>query len=214
MEKHMTEKSPDRDWKHHMRENVTNWLLGPNRNGLHPNGLMLFGNPYLFQREAFLRQFNQIEPVGLFTNAIHKGNPVTFCYPVFGAPMTAMYAEVMIDNGVRNILACGYVGGIVPSAPIGSYGLIASATGFDGTSTSYGQGKSKVLASAKLVDALQEKMEARKACCHKGSIASIDALMLEDDQMIGDLRSNGFGFIDLETACLFAIAKARTMPPA
>jgi purine-nucleoside phosphorylase len=208
MEECMSAESPDRDWKHHMRENVSNWLLGSKRDCLHPNGLMLFGNPYLFQREAFLRHFTQIESVGQFTNAIHNGRPVTFCYPVFGAPMAAMYTEIMIDNGVRNIVACGYVGGVAPSAAIGSYGLVTSATGFDGTSISYGLGRTEVSASAKLVDALHGKMEARKARCHRGSLASIDALMLEDDRMITGLRSNGCAFIDLETTCLFALAKA------
>jgi uridine phosphorylase len=211
MEKAMTGLSSEQDWNRHMRENVFNWLLGSNRNCLHSRGLMLFGNPYLFQREAFLRNLGRIEAVGLFSNAIHQGIPVTVCYPVFGAPMTAMYAEVMIDNGVRNIIACGYVGGIAPMAAIGSYGLVASATGFDGTSISYGLGKTVLPASAELVHPLCQKLEAAKACFHKGAIASIDALMLEDDRMIGELQSEGFGFIDLETACLFALAKTRNV---
>jgi uridine phosphorylase len=205
----MTEQAAQRDWKHHMRENVSNWLLGSSRDCLHPNGLMLFGNPYQFQQDAFLRHFTAVEPIGQFHNAIHNGRPVTFCYPLFGGPMTAMYTEVMLDNGVRNIIACGYVGGIAPEANIGGYGLVTSAAGLDGTSHSYGMGKRDIPASEDIVNALREGVKARGVACHSAPIASIDALLLEDDRMIGDLRSKGYGFIDLETACMFALAKDR-----
>jgi uridine phosphorylase len=190
-----------------MRENVSNWLLGPKRKCLCPRALVLFGNPYLFQRDAFLRHFSQLDPVGLFHNATYGRHQVTFCYPLFGAPMTAMYAEVMMRNGVRRIVACGYVGGIAPEATIGGYGLISSARGFDGTTASYGIENVDLSATTWLVDALSKGLIDRKTRYHQGAIASIDALMLEDDGMIGSFLSSGYEFIDLETASLFAIAK-------
>jgi purine-nucleoside phosphorylase len=115
----------------------------------------------------------------------------------------------MLDNGVRNIIACGYVGGIAPEASIGSYGLVTSAAGLDGTSGSYGMGGRDIRASEGIVNALREIVKARGVACHSAPIASIDALLLEDDRMIGELRSQGYGFIDLETACLFALAQER-----
>ncbi len=203
-----------RHWWLHMREDVTSWLLGPNRACLHSNALMLFGNPYLFQGEVFLRHVDEIEPIGLFYNALHAGRLVTLCYPVFGAPMAAMYAEIMMDNGVRSIVACGYVGGITPVAAIGSYALVSAAIGFDGTTISYGMGKTDIPAAAALLASLPEKVQASGSCYHQGRIANIDALMLEDDSMITDLRSRGYGFIDLEMACLFGLARARDVTAA
>lgn len=123
--------------------------------------------------------------------------------------MTAMYAEVLADLGVRNILACGYVGGISASSPIGSYGLVTKASGLDGTTRAYSPRRSTFAADEHLVSRIREELDQRDAEYEMGSAASLDALLLEDDAMIQGFRQQGHCFVDLETACLFALGSLR-----
>ncbi|MCK4850114.1 MAG: hypothetical protein KAT11_02125 [Phycisphaerae bacterium] len=192
-----------------MRQNVLNWLVGDGEKHLCTNALLLLGNPYLFQKEVFFQQFDEVEQVGLFHNAVVNGKKVTFIEPLFGAPMTAMYVEILADMEVQNIIACGYVGGISSTARIGSYGLVTEARGLDGTTQAYSPSRSTFSASDLLVKKLQQQLTQRSLAYQAGSIASIDALLLEDDRMIQNFRDAGHCFVDLETSCLFALGTLR-----
>jgi uridine phosphorylase len=126
------------DWKHHMRNNVRNWLFQDQfKAKLNENFLLLLGNPYLFQRDEFMSWFDNVEKIGLFHNATYKENGISFTAPVFGGPMASMYVEMLPDFGVKNIMACGYVGGLTEKAEIGSYIIPEAAYGMDGSTRSY-----------------------------------------------------------------------------
>ena len=78
-----------------MKSNVLNWLTkGAKTVSLDKNFLMLFGNPYLFQEENFRSLFSQISPSGTFYRATYQGQALSYCHPLFGAPMVAMYTEM------------------------------------------------------------------------------------------------------------------------
>ena len=95
------------NWQEHMKQNAKNWLTRNNNDVvLDANFLMLFGNPYLFQQESFDSLFSNISQAGVFNRAKYKGSPVSYCYPLFGAPAVAMYVEVLSQLGVKNIVGC------------------------------------------------------------------------------------------------------------
>ena len=193
-------------WRRHMKSNVTDWLTKGDRTvSLDENFLMLFGNPYLFQEGNVSSLFSEIEPSGTFYRASHKGQAFSYCHPLFGAPMVAMYTEILAELGVRNIVACGYVGGLGAGMEIGSYAIPTAATGLDGCTKERFPQHASFEGSAAVVGALQDLMGESGARFQSGKIVSIDALMLENDRMIQDFREQGFQAIDLETACLYSL---------
>lgn len=202
----MSDSEARNDWRQHMRQNVYHWLTRSCVTDFPPNVLILLGNPYLFQREQLIRIFDDYQPAGLFAVGTREGRRIGICPPVFGSPMAAMYLEVLCMLGARRVIACGYVGGLMPDALIGSYCLPDSAVGFDGTSRSYDPTTCISHADTGLMKALVDQADQCGAQARQGQIASIDALMLESDSMIADLQRQGCGMIDLETACLFSLA--------
>jgi purine-nucleoside phosphorylase len=196
-------------WRDHMAENVCSWLTrGDTAMRLEPDFLMLFGNPYLFQQDKLMDAFSEIAPAGLFHTGTYRNKRVSFCFPLFGAPSVAMYTEVIARLGGKNIVACGYVGGIDGDMAIGSYFIGEAAHGFDGCSRSYSPDNQRAIGCETLIKTLRASANERKTAHLTGSIASIDALMLEDDEMIADLQAKGFAAIDLETACLYNLAQS------
>lgn len=172
---------------------------------LDKNFLMLFGNPYLFQEENFRSLFSQILPSGTFYRATYQGQALSYCHPLFGAPMVAMYTEILAELGIKNIVACGYVGGLGTNMDIGSYMISSAATGLDGCTKERFPQHTSFEASSVVTAALQNLMEESGAQFQSGKIVSIDALMLEDDRMIQNFKEQGFQAVDLETACLYSL---------
>ena len=194
------------DWRKHMKRNVLNWLTkGDNSMRLDENFLMLFGNPYLFQEHNFRTLFSRVSSAGVFYRGVFQGQALSFCHPLFGAPMVAMYTEILAELGVENIVACGYVGGLGANMDIGSYMIASAATGLDGCTQERFPERTSFEASAIVTAALQNVVEESGAQCRSGKIVSIDALMLEDDRMIEDFVERGFQAVDLETACLYSL---------
>ncbi len=60
-----------------------------------------------------------------------------------------------------------------------------------------------------MVNRLRQEMGQARARYEVGRIASIDALVLENDAMTRDLAASGHCFIDLETAALYAVGAIR-----
>jgi len=195
------------DWNVHMIENVQNWLLPKGDTVLDEHFLMLFGNPYLFQRERFFAHFYSVEPVGVFYRCRVRDISICCCPSLFGGPMTAMYLEVLARCGVKDIIACGYVGGLSEEALIGSYVLPTIAHAYDGTTRNYAPYTHTFPAAPSLLEALHIAINGRPIKCTSTPIAIIDALLLEDDDLIATFNEQGIGCIDLETACLYALAK-------
>ena len=193
------------DWREHMKRNVLNWLTkGDDTMRLDKNFLMLFGNPYLFQEDDFRTLFSRTSSSGIFYRGVCEGQALSYCHPLFGAPMVAMYTEILAELGVENVVACGYVGGLGTNMEIGSYMIASAATGLDGCTKERFPGRTSFEASAVVTAALKKVMAESGAQSRSGKIVSIDALMLEDDRMIEDFVGRGFGAVDLETACLYS----------
>lgn len=194
------------DWQDHMKQVAVNWLSkGDGSISLGPEMLMLFGNPDLFQEDQLTSLFECVAPVGVFYRGVSKGRALTYCRPLFGAPMVAMYLEVAALLGVRKIVACGYVGGVAKDVDVGSYVIPSSAYGLDGCTRDYSPEASLARSSESLTSRLCRISDLRGARYTVGPIVSIDTPMLESDAMISDFGSRGYRAIDLETACLYAV---------
>ncbi len=195
------------DWQEHIRQVAVNWLSkGDDGLSLEPEMLMLFGNPDLFQEDQFTAIFEGIESSGVFFRGRFKGNPLTFCRPLFGAPIVAMYTEVAALLGVKKIIACGYVGGVAEDLGVGSYLVPSSANGLDGCTRSYSPNNGLARSSESLMSKLCGNLDRCSATYSVGPIVSIDTLMLENDVMVESFARDGYYAIDLETACLYAVA--------
>ena len=194
------------DWNEHIKQVAVNWLSkGEDNISLEPDMLMLFGNPDLFQENQLISLFEHISPVGVFFKGTYGGCSLTYCRPLFGAPIVAMYLEVAARLGVKNIVACGYVGGILADIEVGSYVVPAVAYGLDGCTRNYSPDCLSFPSYGALTSRLCTLLDRQKAKYTVGSIVSIDALMLENDALIEDFARQRYCAVDLETACLYAL---------
>ena len=194
------------DWQDHMKQVAVNWLTkGDVGISLEPEMLMLFGNPDLLQEDQLLSHFERVTPEGVFYRGIVKGRALTFCRPLFGAPVVAMYLEVAALLGVKRVVACGYVGGVLRDIDVGSYVIPSSAYGLDGCTRNYSPKDPSCFSSESLTSRLCQFSDFRGARYAVGPIVSIDTPMLEDDAMIGDFQYEGYLAVDLETACLYTV---------
>ena len=194
------------DWQDHMKQVAVNWLSRGDLNiSLEPDMLMLFGNPDLFQEDRLTSLLECVAPVGVFYRGVSKGRALTYCRPLFGAPIVAMYMEVAALLGVRKIVACGYVGGVAEDIDVGSSVIPSSAYGLDGCTRNYSPENTLVRSSESLTSRLCRISDARGARYAMGPIVSIDTPMLESDAMISEFDNSGYCAIDLETACLYAV---------
>ena len=126
------------DWQDHMKKVAVNWLSkGDASISLEPEMLMLFGNPDLFQEDRLTSLFDCVTSLGVFYRGVSRDRALTYCRPLFGAPIVAMYVEVAALLGVRKIVACGYVGGVAKDIDVGSYVIPSSAYGLDGCTRNY-----------------------------------------------------------------------------
>ena len=195
------------NWQECMRQNARNWLTkGDATVRLDTNFLMLLGNPDLFQADACSALFSDLQPAGVFLRGQHEGRPVSYCRPIFSAAKLAMYLEVIAMLGVRNVVACGYVGGI-GDHEIGSYIVPDSAGSWDGCTRAYFPYRASFSSSKTLRERVCRSLEAKHSKFYTGPVASIDAIMLETDEMIADFAKQGFCALDLETACLFGVGE-------
>ena len=194
------------DWQDHMKRVAVNWLTkGDASISLEPEMLMLFGNPDLLQEDQLLSHFERVTPEGVFYGGIYKGRALTFCRPLFGAPIVAMYLEVAAVLGVKKIVACGYVGGVLRDIDVGSYVIPSGAYGLDGCTRNYSPNDPFCPSSESLTSRLCRFSDLRGAKYSVGPIVSIDTPMLEDDAMICDFQDKGYLAVDLETACLYTV---------
>ena len=194
------------DWQDHMKQVAVNWLSkGDVSISLEPGMLMLFGNPDLLQEDQLTSLFEYVTPLGVFYRGIYKGRALTYCRPLFGAPIVAMYLEVAALLGVKKIVACGYVGGVPKDIDIGSYVIPSGAYGLDGCTRDYSPEGPFFSSSESLTSRLCRFSDRRGAKYAVGPIVSIDTPMLENDAMIRDFDNKGYCAIDLETACLYAV---------
>ena len=195
------------DWQDHMKQVAVNWLSkGDDNISLEPEMLMLFGNPDLFQEDQLTSLFDHVTPQGVFFRGTYGGRALSYCRPLFGAPIVGLYVEVAALLGVKKIVACGYVGGVLKDIDVGSYIIPSGAFGLDGCTRAYSSEGLFSPSHDSLTSRLCRLSDSSGVRYTVGSIVSIDTPMLENDEMIRGFAGEGYYAIDLETACLYAVA--------
>jgi uridine phosphorylase len=206
------------NWREHIRAMVRGWLVGETPDGgLGCSLLMLLGNPDLFRQTAVEQVLGPLEPIGAFVRGRISGRPVTLTRPKFGAPICAMYLEAAAMLGVQRVVAMGFTGGLVADVAIGSYFVAREALGFDGITASYARESAidalptmpprLCPADAHLTDLLESAIAATGARWSAGRIATIDAIVLEDDAMVAKLGALGCHALEMETAAIYTVAR-------
>ncbi|MBM4049938.1 MAG: hypothetical protein FJ279_32985 [Planctomycetes bacterium] len=201
-----------KDWREHIRETAYRWLLGERPRGcLGENLLLLFGNPDEFDAPRVKEKFDSVEQVGVFLKGRYRvagqEGLLSYTTPKFGAPIVSHYVEVAAMAGVKRIISVGYVGGLADDVRVGELFLCDRAMGLDGTTRSYFGGPREFAATPRLSAALEKTARAAGVGLSRGTVVSIDALMLECSAWVAEWRAAGYGAVDLETACLFGLGE-------
>lgn len=210
-------------WREHIRELGYRWLLGGRPPGcLPPALLMLLGNPDRYRQAEVEALLGTPRREGVFLVGSVGGEPVAFTTPRFGGPATAMYLEIAAMAGVRRVVALGLTGGLRPETVVGTAFVAREALGLDGTSLAYQHGTAIPIqladegaspiprvwpADDALSAALERALDAEGISWTAGRMATIDAIMLEDDAMVETLGAAGCAALDMETACLYAVCQ-------
>lgn len=221
-------------WQQHIRAMAYRWLLGSRPPGcLPPAMLMLLGNPDRYRRAEVEAVLGEPRREGVFRVGSFEGTPLAFTTPRFGGPATAMYLEVAAVAGVRRVVALGYTGGLHPKTVVGTAFVAREALGLDGTTLAYQRGSALALlnvgsavtsvqpapdaegaiaprvwpADPDLSTALEDALDAADLSWTAGRMATIDAILLEDDALVTALAARGCAALDMETACLYAVCQ-------
>lgn len=124
----------------------------------------------------------------------------------FGGPNIAALVEELSSFGVREFILWGYCGGISASSRIGSLYIAGRALREDGISYHYLEDDNEFVSS----DWVKEWSPVAE---HEGfqcaDVWSTDAIYRETHQKIADYARRGITAVEMETASLYAVCKAK-----
>lgn len=109
---------------------------------------------------------------------------------------------------VNTVIGLGTCGALQPDIDLGDIVLASSARAGDGLSPHYGfETGSMVAADDGLTASLTDFLKRRALPVHAGPIVTTGAAFRETDAMIDDWSREGLLGVELETSCLFALAR-------
>jgi uridine phosphorylase len=172
-----------------------------------PEAAVLTHQRSLLPRRLFWRR----DPIaGLFSfdsRSIAGGAVTLACVRGVGAPATAGAIEELAATGVRRLIAVDIGGSIVPGLSSGAALLVDGALACDGTSPHYTADR-RVRPDNALTQRLSERLQAAGIAFSTGAVVSTDAVYRETPSMLESARDQGAIAVDMETACVFAVAAA------
>jgi uridine phosphorylase len=125
-----------------------------------------------------------------------------------GAPSTAMAVEELSALGAKTIVAVDVVAGLIPELNSGAVLLPAEAICAEGTSPHYAPGQEFTAADAGMQERLRAALDRRGIAVASGRVWSTDAPLRETADEVASYRAQGAVAVDMETAALFASARA------
>ena len=147
---------------------------------------------------------------GLFSfesRSIAGGAVTLACVRGVGAPATAVAIEELGAAGVRRLIAVDIGGSIVAGLSSGAALLVEDARACDGTSPHYTADR-RVSPDDALTQRLGERLQAEGIAFSPGAVLSTDAVYRETPSMLEGARDQGVVAVDMETACVLAVAGA------
>jgi uridine phosphorylase len=113
--------------------------------------------------------------------------------------------EELAAAGVRRLIAVDIGGSIDARVTSGAIVLVEGALACDGTSPHYTPER-QVRPSPALSQRLSERLTADGLAFTSASVLSTDAVFRETPSMLEDARRQGAVVVDMETACVLAVA--------
>ena len=135
----------------------------------------------------------------------HQGVTVGFAN-VCWAPMAAIIAHQFCIMGTELVIQTGYFGGLDPTFRYGDILIVSEATGEDGVSSQYGDGKATHSATEETVQASLEICRQLEFPSRTGSVITTSTMLLETEEVIQQWATEGHVGVDGETAAVFAVA--------
>ncbi len=131
-----------------------------------------------------------------------------------GSPLVASLAEELIAWGARRLVSMAWAGGLQPDLELGSTVICDRAVRDEGTSHHYLPPDRHVPADAALVRSLEQGFTSRGLACRVGATWTTDAGFRETESEVRAYQSEGVLTVEMETAGLLAVARARTVAAA
>ena len=131
-----------------------------------------------------------------------------------GAPAAAAVVDTLAALGTRRFLNLGAAGGLQPGARVGELVVCDSAVRDEGLSHHYLAPARYARPSARLTDALIQRLTAAECTFNLGSTWTIDAPFRETVEELRHYRDEGVLTVEMEAAAVFAVAEHRGLEAA
>ena len=165
--------------------------------------------------DLFLQAFPQTpgRPHKLFLADIYTrtfdDTPLALAGPVLGAPQAVLVLEKLIALGVRDVLAVGWCGSLLPHVGIGDIVLPCRAISEEGTSQHYPTSIEDPCPSSQLLGLIRDVFEQERVPFHEGPVWSTDAPYRETIGKVVRYRKQGVLAVEMEASALFTVAHFR-----
>jgi len=140
-----------------------------------------------------------------------RGRKITIATHGMGAPSAAIVFEELVKSGARRIVRLGTAGGVGSKVTPGTVVVADSASaliGGCGLGQYFNGFIPPMSPSIDLTTKLVEKIRELETV-HVGPVFCSDAFYSEDERLAGKLEEMGVIAIEMETAILYALGKAR-----
>jgi uridine phosphorylase len=152
------------------------------------------GDVYLLKRSR--------EKVGVLTNF------------GIGSPQMAALAEELIAWGARRLISISMAGGLLPDLSPGAIVICDQAIRDEGTSYHYLEPARTVDADPELVQGLARAFRSRGIPFTQGPTWTTDGAYRETAEEVRAFQAEGVKTVEMETAALFAVGRARSVQTA
>jgi DeoD family purine-nucleoside phosphorylase len=153
------------------------------------------------------KMFNHNRGLWGYTGAAADGEPLTIQSTGMGGPSAAIVIAELADLGVNRLIRVGTCGALLPSLALGDLLIATAAISADGTSRALGAGE-QIGASETLVAALRTTAGEGATT---GTVVSTDLFYDPRPNQAQAWAQAGAQAVEMETATLFALGKARQL---
>lgn len=138
----------------------------------------------------------------------YKGSEICFCKTPLGGPAAVQLMELLIAQGVNQIVAAGCCGALIEDKE-GAFYYPVKAVRQEGTSYQYLPPSKTVATDSVVIDAIRAAVEEAGYTGKECITWTTDALFRETPDMVNKRRVEGCSVVDMECASMAACASFR-----
>lgn len=135
------------------------------------------------------------------------GRPVAVLHPGVGAPLAAMFLEILAAMGVRTVVGVGGAGALLHELTLGHAVILGSALRDEGTSLHYLPPSRTVDADPDGIGVLERVLDGAGLPWVVGRAWTTDAIYRETPARVARRRAEGCAVVDMEASALLAVAR-------